>query len=97
MAARKTPFRRAMIGGRTLWGVDYPLAVANMMFAAAFVAVGHLWWWIAVAVMIHGLLRMAYRADPDMFKVYIKYVKQGHQYEPAWHPDSKNPPPGGWA
>lgn len=96
MAARKTPFRRAMIGGRTLWGVDYPLAVGNLMLAGMLVAVGHIWWWIIPAIGIHSLLKMAYSADPDLFKVYMRYVKQGHRYEPWAHRDSRNSRPQGW-
>lgn len=93
---RQTPFRRAMIGGRTMWGVDYQLAVLNMMFAVMFVAVGHMFWWIIVSLLIHKLLRMAYSSDPQLFKVYMRYVKQGHSYDPWSQARNRNPRPGGW-
>ncbi|WP_038093150.1 VirB3 family type IV secretion system protein [Acidihalobacter prosperus] len=93
---RKTMIRRALIGGRVLWGVDYPLAVGNLTLAVMLVVVGHIYWWVLAAIGIHRLLGMAHRADPDMFKVYLRYAKQGHRYEPWAHPDSRNRRPGGW-
>lgn len=95
--ARETPFRRSMVGQRTLWGVDYRLAICNLMLAGMMIGAAHYLWWIAVAIAFHGLLRAAYRADPDVLAVYIRYVKQGHRYEPWPHPDSRNPRPKGWA
>lgn len=95
--ARETPFRRSMVGRRTLWGIDYRLAVVNLMLAATMIAVGHKWWWLGIAVLFHVLLRAAYRADPDVFAVYVRYVKQGHRYEPWPHPSPANPRPKGWA
>lgn len=85
-----------MVGGRTLWGVDYKLAVVNLMATVVMVSVGHKFWWIGVAILFHSLLRAAYKADPDVLKVYLHYVLQSHRYEPWPHPGSRQARPKGW-
>lgn len=85
-----------MVGNRTLWGVDYKLAVVNLLFGVMMVAVAHHLWWVPCAIFIHVLLRSAYRADPDVLQVYLRYVLQGHSYEPWSHPGSRQQRPEGW-
>ncbi|GBE49153.1 type IV secretory pathway, VirB3-like protein [bacterium BMS3Bbin13] len=79
---KQTPFRRSMIGVQTMGGVEYPLAVGNLTLAMMMVLGGHLWGWILVALGIHAFLRQIYRGDPDMRRVYARYARQGHRYDP---------------
>ncbi|MDN5873127.1 MAG: VirB3 family type IV secretion system protein [Sinobacteraceae bacterium] len=96
MAVRETPFRRSMVGGRTLWGVDYKLAVLNLMSSVLMIGVAHYYWWILFAIGIHALLHSAYKADPDVLAVYVRYVREAHTYEPWPHPGSRAGRPPGW-
>lgn len=93
---RRAVFRRSMIGAKTLGGVEYPLAVANLTFALMMVLAAHLWLWVLAAAGFHGVLAQAYRADPDMRRVYARYVRQGVRYEPWAGENARNRRPVGF-
>lgn len=85
-----------MIGERSLGGVEYTLAVANIVFALMMVLAAHFWLWIPIAFGIHALMAQGYRADPQVRRVYARYIRQGVRYEPWGQETARNRRPAGF-
>jgi type IV secretory pathway TrbD component len=78
------------------------LGVEKRMFylnaaLAAITGVGlHVWWLLAVNVVVHLFLMWVTASNPDIIRVYIKYRRQGDYYRPWGEPMVCNRRPEGY-
>lgn len=79
---RRTPVRGALMEGKRIAGVEANMVIANGTIAAAMVMGLYWYWWLAMAWVIHRLLKHVYRQDMQARLVYLRYAKQVDRYEP---------------
>lgn len=78
-------------------GVETKMFQLNAGSAFLMVLMFKMFWWIAVAVVFHFILRWATASEPKMREIYIKYQFQGDRYEPwAGIPPKTNKRPVGF-
>jgi type IV secretion system protein TrbD len=81
-ARRETQFERALIQPRLIMGVEWGFALVNGILAYNMVMNLKIWWFIAISVLIHMVLRFVSKRDPMMRQVYIRYNRQHDRYDP---------------
>lgn len=65
-----------------LGGIDRKWCLANIAIVAIFAVMLKSWLMLAAAPLTHLALYLAVKSDPDAFRAYRRYSKQGDFYEP---------------
>jgi len=87
-----------LIEQKKLLGIDRRIAAAMVIFVALISIVTH-FYWIGLAVIPMWLaIWFGTRSDPNMVDIYLRYAKQGSQYESIQKiPQRRNLRPEGFA
>ncbi|MBU6460732.1 MAG: VirB3 family type IV secretion system protein [Proteobacteria bacterium] len=82
---RQSRVHRSLLEIHTLAGVERRLAILNWTIAAVFVLGAGFILYLAVALLLHGLLRWMTRKDPYLRMIYVRYNTQADDYDPWPH------------
>lgn len=67
---RKTGFIPSLV-----WGVSRKYFMFNVLFAMEMVIVARVWELAWIPVVIHVVGMVAYKYDPDVFEVLVRYIR----------------------
>lgn len=78
-------------------GVEKPFAIVNVTLAIALVGDLHMWAWLPVALVFHGLMQRITQDDPWIRRIYVRYNQQADCYDPWIAPcQQRGKRPDGW-
>ena len=73
---------KSMIEKRQIVALDFRLVAVFLVLVLLFAGMFH-WYWLALVYpVIHAVLWLMVRHDPDMVDVYLAYRRQGRRYVP---------------
>ncbi len=82
MTKRITPVAVRLSEVKMLAGGEFKLVMANLAFAGVTLVMLHIWQYVPVALLLHGILVLAARRDPRLREIYLGYSMQGDRYVP---------------
>lgn len=82
MSIRMTPVAIRLSEAKMLAGGEFKLVVANMAFAVMTIVMLHVWQYLPIPIILHGVLVVTARRDPRMREIYLAYAMQGDRYLP---------------
>ncbi|MDN0082490.1 VirB3 family type IV secretion system protein [Crenobacter sp. SG2305] len=81
---RISPLHRSLNEIATIGGVEKRLAILNGTLTAALLFGSKFLPSVLIGVGIHAFFRKFTKHDPLLVKIYMKWIKQGIEYDP-WH------------
>ncbi len=65
-----------------LAGGEFKLVVANLAFGFMAIALLHVWQYVLVVGVLHGVLMLAAKSDLQAREIYLEYTRQSDRYTP---------------
>jgi type IV secretory pathway TrbD component len=79
---RRTQVATRLSEVKMLAGGEFKLVVANLAFGFLAVALLHVWQYVMVVAMLHGVLILAAKSDLQAREIYLEYTRQSDRYIP---------------